>query len=113
MTATIRQTLYAEALTYTDRAAFVSDLALSSLWGDEPEEDAPPARLALLEAVYNAAHTADINQLLRAHHLNQNAFARMFGIPLRTVQGWCIGERTPPDYVLRMAAELLSRDELL
>lgn len=55
-------------------------------------------------------HDISINDLLDQHRLSQSSFARMFGIPLRTVQNWCTGVRQPPDYVIRMAAELLSRD---
>jgi transcriptional regulator with XRE-family HTH domain len=32
--------------------------------------------------------------------LNQTDFAKRFGIPLRTLQSWEIGEREAPDYVI-------------
>ena len=33
--------------------------------------------------------------------------AKRFGIPYRTVQDWFGNKRTPPDYVVRMIAEIL------
>ena len=43
------------------------------------------------------------------YKLSQTALAKRFGIPLRTVQAWYLGERTPPDYVVNMMVEILSR----
>jgi len=39
------------------------------------------------------------------------SLAKRFGIPLRTVQAWHIGERVPPDYVVSMMVELLEHDK--
>lgn len=36
--------------------------------------------------------------------LNRKKFAEHFGIPLRTVEDWEAGRRTPPDYVQRLLA---------
>lgn len=52
----------------------------------------------------------DLRTLLDTYHLTQAAFARRFGIPLRTVESWCRGLRTPPPYVLRLLTEALERD---
>lgn len=49
-----------------------------------------------------------VKDLCQEYGLKQTELARRFGIPLRTVQGWYLGERMPPDYVLKMMAELLS-----
>lgn len=38
--------------------------------------------------------------------LSQSECARRFGIPLRTVQGWALGERECPSYTLRMMQAL-------
>lgn len=32
----------------------------------------------------------------------QSAFARLHGIPLRTVQNWAVGERQPPDWLVKI-----------
>lgn len=110
MTTAIRATLYSEAHNYTDRDAYISDLALSSIWGDAPDADVPADRLELLGRVYDAAH-ATIPSLLEQYHMTQSAFARFFSIPLRTVQDWYAGRRACPPYVLTMAAEILAANE--
>lgn len=51
-----------------------------------------------------------VRELCGKYHLGQTALARRFGIPLRTVQDWHRGERTPPDYLIAMMEELLRRD---
>lgn len=48
-----------------------------------------------------------IRELLDTYHLSQTAFSQRFGIPLRTVQDWCRGLRTPPAYVVRLIEEAL------
>ena len=110
MTTATRATLYSEAHNYTDRDAYISDLALSSIWGDAPDADVPAARLELLGKVYDAAH-ATVQSLLEQHHMTQTDFARYFCIPLRTVQDWYAGRRACPAYVLTMAAEILAADQ--
>lgn len=52
----------------------------------------------------------DIAQICERYGLSQTAMAKRFGIPLRTVQDWHAGRRTPPDYVVRMIVELLDKD---
>lgn len=103
MTNQLRHTLYAEAHNYTDPAAYISDLALSSMWG--AAEDAE--RIALLRRIWDDTHCT-VRELIERCGLTQSAFARHFNIPLRTVQGWCLGERDCPPYLVTMAAELLS-----
>ena len=46
--------------------------------------------------------------------LTQKEFERAFGIPSRTYEAWEMGERKPPQYVIRlleMASEKLKKDE--
>lgn len=110
MTNNLLHLLYAEARSYADVDAYVSDLALSSMWGDaEDAEDAdtPADRIALLRRIWDDTHCS-IRELIGRCGLTQSAFARHFNIPLRTVQGWCLGERDCPPYLITMAAELLS-----
>ena len=51
-----------------------------------------------------------IKELCEKYELTQTTLARRFGIPLRTVQNWAGGQRIPPEYILRMMAELLEHD---
>ena len=52
-----------------------------------------------------------IRDICGKYDYTQTDIAIRFGIPLRTVQGWYIGERTPPQYVVYMMDEILRRDE--
>lgn len=52
-----------------------------------------------------------IKSLCKDYGINQTALARRFDIPLRTVQDWHAGRRTPPAYVVNMLSDLLERDE--
>lgn len=51
-----------------------------------------------------------IKEICEKYKISQSGLARRFGIPLRTVQGWHLGERKPPEYVARMIDELLQLD---
>ena len=46
-----------------------------------------------------------MRELVGRTGLSQTAFAKQAGIPLRTVQGWCLGERDCPAYVRFLLAE--------
>ena len=51
-----------------------------------------------------------IKEVCERYQISQSALARRFGIPLRTVQDWHGGRRTPPEYVVRMIIELLDKE---
>ena len=53
-----------------------------------------------------------IKEICEMYGLSQTALAKRFGIPLRTVQDWHAGRRTPPDYVVAMMIELLEKDRI-
>ena len=97
-----------EAQNYTDREAYISDLSLSSIWGDGPEDEIPPARLEQLGSIYDAVHRS-IKQIAADAGLTQRKLADRFCIPVRTIEDWCAGKRTPPDYVRLMMQELLEQ----
>ena len=107
MTSQLRHLLYSEAHNYTDPDAYVSDLALSSAWGDAEDADIPAERITLLRRIWDDTHCT-IRELIERYGLTQSAFARHFDIPLRTVQDWYSGRRQCPPYLITMAAELLS-----
>lgn len=44
------------------------------------------------------------------YNISQTGLAKRFNIPLRTVQDWYAGRRTPPDYVVGMMTSLLEID---
>lgn len=57
------------------------------------------------------AEQLTIRELCREHGLTQKALAERFGIPLRTIEQWSTGKRTPPDYVVRMIQTILENDK--
>lgn len=101
--------LLAEAPGYTDRDAYVSDLSLSSIWGDGEDDPIPPERIDLIGRVYDALHST-LPELLQIFGMSQTAFAAHFGIPFRSVQNWYLGTRKCPPYLLPMCAKLLMLD---
>lgn len=109
LTPAIRTALYAEAGAYADRDVYVSDMALSSVWGDAEDEEIPVERLALLCAVWDGAHCT-VPELIKKYGMTQTGFSQFFNIPLRTVQNWCGGQRECPSYVAAMASEILAMD---
>ena len=44
----------------------------------------------------------EIKKLRKEAGMTQKAFSDFFGIPVRTLQDWEAGVRTPPDYVVRL-----------
>ena len=53
-----------------------------------------------------------IKDLCEFYETTQTELSRRFEIPLRTVQDWHAGRRTPPDYVALMLEELLLRQHM-
>lgn len=58
----------------------------------------------------------DINQqiidLRKETELNRKAFAEHFRIPLRTIEDWEAGRRTPPEYVPRLIKYQIEYEKL-
>ena len=52
-----------------------------------------------------------IRELCEKYNISQTQLSRRFGMPLRTVQHWYLGERKPPEYLPRMIEELLIHDK--
>lgn len=50
-----------------------------------------------------------IRELCETYGISQTELSRAYGIPLRTVQDWHAGRRTPPSYVVNMLQELLKK----
>lgn len=96
--------LWAEALTSADRDAFISDAALSSIWGDAPDAVIPDGRLQQLGQLWDAAHLT-VKAIRAATGLSQAAFAQRFCIPRRTVENWESGTNTCPVYVRLLLAQ--------
>lgn len=119
MTNEQRMSCLSDMSLFTDRMAYISDVALSSMWDDleskwetldvekstdditELEE-----RADMLGKLWDAYHR-DVKGICEEAGLTQRDLAERFFIPRRTVEDWCRGVRTPPDYVRLMMQELL------
>ena len=101
-------TLWGAALASEYRDIFVAEWSTSSIWGDpEALTDAGLFDIAdYLCKLWDAAHMTT-RDICAAAGLSQTAFAVRFCIPKRTVEDWCRGIRTPPDYVRLMMIRLL------
>lgn len=90
---------------YSHLDAYVSDMALSTIWGDENVMDDAAAR-ATLRSIYTAVHRT-IREIVEASGLSQAAFARRYCIPKRTVENWCSGVNDCPLYTRLLLQESL------
>lgn len=82
---------------YSDPDAYVSDLALSTIWDDTPDAPIPPERLDQLRSIYAAA-SRTVREIVAAVGMSQAAFAERWCIPRRTVEDWCRGVAKCPLY---------------
>lgn len=77
---------------YADVDAYVSDLALSDIWGDGPEDGIPEERINQLRAIYQAA-SMTVPEIAKAAGLNITQMSARFAVPYRTMQDWFSGAR--------------------
>lgn len=103
------QALIMDALSTPDRDAFVSDWALSSIWGDEPTAPIPVDRVQYLAQLWEDVRKS-VAQLRAMTGLTQGKFAAWYGIPPRTVQNWENGASNAPEYVRLMLVRLVRQD---
>ena len=54
-----------------------------------------------------------IKELRNQTGLNRKDFSIHIGIPLRTIEDWEAGRRTPPEYIPRLIAYQLKYEELM
>lgn len=106
MTINQYRTAITEAANYTDRDAYISDLATSTIWGDPDDADVPADRLDQLEQIWDARHRT-IKEIAADAGMSCRQLADRFCIPQRTIEAWCMGERKSPAYVSMMIQECL------
>lgn len=95
-----------EAAEYNDMDTYVSDMALSSIWGDDPDDDIPQERLDHLAGIYSAVHM-DVKGIANRAGLSQRKLAERFCVPYRTMEDWCSGRRECCIYIRLMMHECL------
>ena len=54
-----------------------------------------------------------IRQLREQTGMNRKEFSEYTGIPVRTLEDWEAGRRTPPEYIPRLLAYQLKFDEMM
>lgn len=91
---------------YQDRDAYVSDMVLSSIWEDSPSDEIPESRVDAVGRIWDATHKS-VKQIAADSGMTHRKLAERFCIPVRTIEDWCTGKRTPPDYVRLMMQECL------
>lgn len=89
-----------------DCSAFVSDWALSDIWGDDINAPIPQERLDAIESIWDAAHLT-IRDIRAATGLTQAAFSDRYCIPRRTIENWERGVRSCPPYVRLLLARVV------
>ena len=95
--------IWADAQKTNDIDAFSSDWVLSSALLPE-DADMDPTLWEQLRILWRVAHDP-FKDLLQLMGLRQTGCATRFCIPLRTVQGWALGERECPAYIRLMMSE--------
>ena len=95
-----------EATCYSDRDAYISDLALSTLWEDGESNEIPPERIAALGSIWDACNRS-VKDIASASGISNRKLAERFCIPYRTVEDWSAGKRECSIYVRLMMQECL------
>lgn len=96
----------AEATTYDDRDAYISDISLSSIWDDPDGADVPSSRVDDLIGIWEAAHRS-VKDIATTSGLSCRKLAERFGIPYRTIEDWSAGTRECNLYIRLMMQECL------
>ena len=54
-----------------------------------------------------------IRELRESVNMNRKEFSEHTGIPVRTLEDWEVGRRTPPEYIPRLLVYQLKYEELI
>ena len=98
-----------EACNYSDRDAYISDMALSIFQSQESDEflfEIPDEYILEIGSLYDAARQC-VKEIAAEAGISQRALAERFAIPYRTVENWCANVRECPVYVKLMMQEVL------
>ena len=98
--------IWGDAHQVSEADAFASDWVQSTAFLDpeDPDQEIDMELFQQLRTLWEVAHIP-FRELLERMGLRQTACSTRFCIPLRTVQGWALGERECPPYVRLMMAE--------
>ena len=87
-----------EATEYTDLDAYLTDVAMSTEWGDDPDAPIPQRQLDDLTAIFIAVHRTP-REIVALTGSTQADFASRHVIPRRTLEDWVRGARICPLYL--------------
>lgn len=90
--------MFADANNINNRDAFVSDWALSSMWGDAPGDDIPADRIDAIGHIWDLAHMS-VSDIVAASGSSITDFAAAYAIPYSTLQHWRAGTNACPPYI--------------
>lgn len=96
---------------YSDKDAYISDIALSSSWGDDGEADVPEERIDFLSELWEAYHRS-FKEIAEEVGLSQRKIAERFNIPYRTIENWSAGKSEIALYTKLMMQECLDLLEI-
>lgn len=83
--------LYDEAISSASLELYVAERG----WQDWMEEYEPDEVADILNHIYRLAN----NPLKDTRQVSRAEFSRRYGIPVRTLQDWDLGNRSAPEYV--------------
>lgn len=95
-----------EASHYTNRDSYISDLALSSVWGDPDGAEVQNDRIQQLGDIWDAANRS-VKEIAADVGISQRKLAERFCIPYRTMEDWGAGKSACPLYTRLMMQECL------
>lgn len=96
---------FGEAANYADPAAYASDVALSLMDPEDPDQDVDTATVEQLMKLWRVANDP-FRVLLDSMGLSLSQCSARFCIPYRTVQDWAAERRSCAPYIRLMMAEL-------
>ena len=82
----------------------------ASLPGEYYTEDGIADKaVSALQIIWDLRENYNFAAIRKASGLTQKSFSVAYGIPLRTIEDWSTGSRTPPPYLLDLlAADIIS-----
>ena len=104
MTNKLFKKLFQDALEQPDCEQYIAEYGYPD-WFDDISQDVDEI-IKILKNIHYAANCS-MRQLVSESGMTQAAFAERFFVPLRTLEDWVAGRRTPPPYVKLMMAELI------
>lgn len=105
MDAELFYALWETALHENNYDTYKSNWLEPNNWG-YPDEEYMHHISDVIETVWNVAHMS-FRDIYLASGLSQAKLAKRLCMPLRTVENWCSGNRTPADYERLWVARLL------